>query len=146
MHSYGTRVETASRDHLWLCLVGLGHTVAGIARHDHKSRRTVQLGLKRARGLATTRAAAILGPELVLFFPINGLRPDSHCRCTPANHRAGSVLTCSVCHRCGCDGCKALARHPGTDPKPDPRPKAPPDAVRPQSRRQRRARLHHQPG
>ena len=145
MPTYGTRVETASRDHLWLCLTGLGHTAKSIAGHDHKSVRTVQLGIKRARAHATTRAGSILGPDLVLFFPINGLFPCSACRCTPTNHRPGSVLTCSVCHRCGRDGCKALTRQPGTDPAPDRKPKAHADRRR-ESRHDRRARLHHHPG
>jgi len=144
MSSYGNRVETASRDHLWLVLRELGQTVKQLATYDHLAVRTVQLGIKRAR-TAPSRAAAILGPPLTLFFPILGLTPSSACHCTPSNHRAGSVLTCAVCHKSGCDGHKALARSPATDPRPDPKPKTLPDAYRPATRRARRACLHHQP-
>jgi len=90
--------------------------------------------------------------ELVPIFPIGSFTPSSECP-----HRGpipkGSLACCMVCSRSGVDDHPALKRDPATDPKPEPGP-APreegaepgregriPDAGRPETRRERRARL-----
>jgi hypothetical protein len=158
-----------AREALWLRDIRRGYTVAEVARRERLSRRSITMGLGRARereklsrkrncdlrdipnkqegrSSGKTRdpewSDARRPPRLVPLFPIGPFTPQSQC----PHHgpiRTGSVFCCMVCSRSGMDDHPALQRDALTDPRPEPKP-AP---IRSSShcretRKERRRRLH----
>lgn len=156
MSRISRQVSEALRDHRdrqWLLRVDAGATVADLAAASGVSRRTVQLGVKRARDAAEELAKKPVSPpqpktpwwlELVPLFPITSFVPKSKC----PHHgpiRSGSVFCCMVCSGSGVDDHPALKRNPVTDPRPEPvAPKYKPKSstkAKPETRRERRKKV-----
>ncbi len=108
----------------WLDQSESGWSSRKIARREGVSVRAIQLAIAWAHceiAAMRERYRLIRLPNLVLFFPVNGITPASKCRCSSTNHRNGSWLTCAVCHLCGVEGHPGLQREPRIEPRPDSR-------------------------
>jgi hypothetical protein len=130
------------RRFIWLDLVERGTPAAAIARRHHLAIPVVQAAIDDARAQfhAYVEALRLMKLPLVLFFPINGLFPNSTCNHDRIAIPRGSFACCEVCARSGQDGHPALDRFPSVEPRPDP-PTSPSPKLEHVTRRQKRAAL-----